>query len=80
MVKDIGGQDDDNAGIEWAVDWGLEEGEELPSDVEELSDAQYTVWQFICVLRGVGDDAYKEELERAKSDRPSGILIPTKGA
>lgn len=73
MVKDIDGQ----IGIDWGVDWGLAEGEELPHDVEELSDAQYTVWQCIRAIRGVGDEGYLEELKRHQADKPSGLYVPT---
>jgi hypothetical protein len=35
------------------VDFGLEEGEELPTDVEELTEAQYTVFTMVQTLKGV---------------------------
>jgi len=74
MVRDINGQ----VGVDWGIDWGLEDNESLPNDVEELSDAQYTVWQCIKAIRGVGEEGYQKELERQAKDQPSGIIVPTK--
>jgi len=55
MIEDLS---TDEAGITWSVDWGLKEGEVLPENVEEMSDAQYTAWRFVAVLRDMerGDD------------------------
>lgn len=63
-------------GIDWGVDWGLEEGEELPEDVESLTLAQYTVWQFITVIKTMGDEALKKALKKEKEDGVSGLLVP----
>lgn len=81
MVREITGVEgaQDGVGVEWGVEWGLDEGEELPDDVEDLNEAQYMVWQFIKVIRGIGDDGYKQELERQKKEaKPSGLLVPMK--
>ena len=72
MIRDIEGQ----VGVDWGVDWGLDEGEELPEDVEELSDAQYTVWRVIKAIEGIGDDEYREKLAEQAKDKPSGLLVP----
>jgi hypothetical protein len=75
MLVDIEGEEN----LEYGIDWGLEEGEELPDDIEELTLAQYTAWKFMCVLRGIGDEEYSKEVEESKSDKPSGIVMPVNG-
>lgn len=72
MVRDIEGQ----SAIEWGVDWGLNEGEELPEDVEDLTEAQYTVWKVIAVLQHLGDDQFADYIKQQERDKPSGILVP----
>ena len=78
MLREITGVEgtESGVGIEWGIDWGLEEGEELPEDIEELNEAQYSAWQFIRVLFGLGDDAYLAELKRQKEDKPTGLIMP----
>lgn len=78
MVRDIDASGDD-AGVEWGVDWGLAEGEELPEDVEDLTMAQYTVWCFLRVLQGVGDEEAQAELKQQVTQRPSGLMMPRGG-
>lgn len=70
---------DDGSGIEFGVDWGLDEGEELPEDIEDLSRAQYTVWQIVRALKGIGDEAFAEETQRMSKERPTGIMMPSGG-
>ena len=57
MIEDLSTEDpqgeEQNVGVSWSVDWGLKEEEVLPEEVEEMSDAQYTVWQMIAVLRNM---------------------------
>lgn len=77
MVKDVGVEGD--LAIEWGVDWGLAEGEELPEDVEGMTEAQYTVWRFLKVLQGVMDPEAKQETVKQAQDRPSGIYVPDTG-
>ena len=60
MIEDF--QHEGKEGIDWGVEWGLEEGEELPEDVEELTLAQYTVWQLMTVLRQVGNSNEKAKI------------------
>jgi hypothetical protein len=72
MVRDL----DDQVGIEWGVDWGLEEDEGLPTDIEELSESQYVVWKFIKVLQGIGDADFAAEMEKQAKQNPSGLLMP----
>jgi hypothetical protein len=72
MVKDVPGQEDE-AALEWGVDFGLEEGEELPSDVEELSEAQYTIYSYMQILKGTFADA---EVKTIMGDKGSGLVLP----
>ncbi len=73
MVRDIPGQGDDKTALEWGVDWDLDEGEELPEDHEALSDAQFTIFQFMQTLKGTFEEAGAEVI---RSDAPSGIVVP----
>lgn len=78
MVRDID-VDGEQEGVEWGVDWGLAEGETLPADVEDLTNAQYAVWRFIKVLQGLGNDEAKAELKQQVAEKPSGIIVPRAG-
>ena len=51
MVRDVPGQEDE-AALEWGVDFGLDEDEELTKDHEELTESQFTVFQFMQILKG----------------------------
>jgi len=73
MVRDVEGQ---GVGLEWGADYDLADGEELPEDVEELTEAQYTVYRFVRALQGVFDELSKEELAKEMKDRPSGLIVP----
>ena len=73
MVRDIEGQE---IGLEWGADYGLEEGEVLPEDVEELTEAQYTIYRFVRTLTGVFDELSKEDLAKELEDQPSGLIVP----
>jgi hypothetical protein len=72
MVKDVEGQD----ALEFGADFGLAEGEILPEDVEELTEAQYTVYKFLTVLRGTFDEDAKAAIEEQATDKPSGLIVP----
>lgn len=74
MVRDVPGQDDETA-LEWGVDWNLEDGEELPTDHEDLTDAQYTIFQMMQILRGTFEDAGAEVI---MGEAPSGFAVPKK--
>lgn len=72
MVRDVPGQEHE-AALEWGIDFNLEEGEELPADVEELTEAQYTIFQFMKVLEGTFKDA---EIKVIMGDQGSGLVLP----
>jgi len=72
MVKDAEGQEDE-AALEWGVNWDLDEGEVLPTDVEELSEAQFTIFQMMQILRGTFEDAGAKVV---MGEAPSGIITP----
>jgi hypothetical protein len=74
MIRDIEAGDQAlDAAIEWGVDFGLEEGEELPEDHEELTEAQYTVCQMMQTLKGVFEEAGVGEI---RGEAPSGLMVP----
>ena len=73
MVRDVEGQE---VALEWGADYGLAEDETLPEDVEELTEAQYTVYRFVRALQGVFDEMSKEDLAKELKDKPSGIIVP----
>lgn len=72
MIRDIPAGEEE-AGLEWGVDYGLADGETLPEDVEDLSEAQYTVFRFVQTLRGTFEAIGAKEL---KGDAPSGLIVP----
>jgi hypothetical protein len=72
MVRDIEGQPDECA-LEWGVDFGLEDGEELPEDHEELTNAQYTIFQFMQTLKGTFEEAGAEVV---RGEAPSSLIVP----
>lgn len=72
MIRDVPGQDHE-AALEWGVDFGLEEGEELPEDHELLTEAQYTVHMMMQTLSGT----FKQlEAEEIMGDKGSGLVLP----
>jgi transcription antitermination factor NusG len=74
MVRDIPGQGDEEAALEWGVDFNLAEGEELPEDHEELTEAQFTVFQMVQILKGTFQDA---EVGEIRGEKGSGLVLPT---
>jgi len=67
-------------GLDFGVDWGLGEGEELPEDVHDLTLAQYTAHKFCAVLRGMADKDAKAAAQQEVKEGVSGILVPDKMA
>lgn len=74
MVRDVPGQGEEVAALEWGVDFGLAEGEELPADVEELTEAQYTVYMMMQTLKGTFEDS---EVNEIRGEKGSGVVLPT---
>lgn len=72
MVRDIEGQEDE-AALEWGVEFGLEDGEELPKDHEELTEAQFTIYQMMRILHGTFEEAGVKVIQ---GDAPSGLVLP----
>lgn len=72
MIRDVPGQEGE-AALEWGVDFGLKEGEELPTDHEELTEAQYTVYMMMQTLKGTFEELQAKEL---KGEKGSGLIIP----
>lgn len=73
MVRDVEGQADE-AALEWGVDYGLKEGEELPKDIEDLTEAQYSVYMMIRALKGTFEEISMEEM---RGEKGSGLIVPT---
>lgn len=72
MVRDVS-TEDEVVVLEWGVDFGLAEDEELPEDHEELTEAQYTVFQMMQTLKGTLEDA---EVGVLLGDEASGLIVP----
>lgn len=72
MIKDVPGQESE-AALEWGVDFGLEEGEELPKDHEELTEAQYTAFMMMKTLQGTFADA---EVGHIMGEKGTGLIVP----
>ena len=64
---------EDEAALEWGVDFGLEEGEELPTDIEELTEAQYAVYMMIATLKGVFNEVKAPDI---MGEKGSGLIVP----
>ena len=73
MVKDIPQGSDEEAALEWGVDWGLEEGEQLPEDHEDLTEAQYAIHMMLQTLKGVFEDSSVGEI---RGEKGSGLIVP----
>jgi hypothetical protein len=73
MVKDVPGQGDEEAALEWGVDFGLDEGEELPEDHEQLTEAQFTVFRMMRILQGTFESSDTNEI---RGEKGSGIITP----
>lgn len=72
MIRDVPGQEDE-AALEWGVDFGLDDGEALPNDVEQLTEAQYTLFMMAQTLRGTFEELKADEL---KGEKGSGVIVP----
>ena len=72
MVRDIEGQEDE-AALEWGVEFGLAEGEELPVNHEELTEAQFTIFQMMKILEGTFEEAGAKVI---RGEAPSGLIVP----
>jgi hypothetical protein len=72
MVRDVEGQESE-AALEWGVNYGLEEGEELPKDIEDLTEAQYTIYTMFRTLNGTFEDA---DVGKIMGEKGSGLIVP----
>lgn len=73
MVKDVPGESGSEAALEWGVDFDLDDGEEPPTDVEQLTEAQYTVFRMMQILKGTFDGA---EAADVQGEKGSGVIVP----
>jgi hypothetical protein len=75
MIEDL-----PDGSIQWGHDFGLAEGEELPENVDELSNAQYTLHQFLTTLRQIGDAELQAKIKaEAEAEERSRLVVPTSG-
>jgi len=72
MVKDIPAPEGE-IGLEFGADFNLDEGEELPEDIEQLSEAQFTVFKFLSMLRGTFAEA---EIQEIMGEKGTGLVVP----
>jgi hypothetical protein len=72
MVRDVSAEEGE-AALEWGVEFGLKEGETLPEDHEELTEAQFTVFKMVQILRGVFEDS---EVGHIMGEEPSRLIVP----
>jgi len=67
--------EDTPSGIAFAADWGVPV-EDLPHDVNDLTEAQYSVHRFMVVLRGSENPI---ELAKAQAESRTKIVLPFEG-
>lgn len=72
MVRDVPGQEHE-AALEWGVDFGLVEGETLPEDHEQLTEAQYTIFMMMQTLKGTFTGAGAEVV---MGEKGTGLVVP----
>lgn len=73
MVKDIPATGEGDIGLEFGVDYNLDEGEALPEDVEDLTEAQFTVFKMLQGLRGTFEEGSFTEV---MGEKGSGLIVP----
>jgi len=76
MVNDLDlpeGAEPDDTHFEFAFDFGLGEDDPVPQKTEDMTPAQYAVWQMYNVLKGMVDNAHREKME---AETGSKIVIP----
>jgi len=66
----------DLSGVSFAGDFGLGEGESLPEDHEDLTEAQYALFRFLRVLQGCADDSEAAKIAEQAADAPSKLITP----
>lgn len=72
MIEDID-EGVDAGCVQWAIDWGLAPGEELPQEVGDLTPSQEAMRNFGDVLRTMFDARYKKDMQRDLEGR---IVVP----
>lgn len=76
MVEDFKDLDG-NERLQVAYDLG-QINQELPETVEDMTPAQYTIWQAYNVIRATEDPAHGEAMKEEMADEKR-IVIPTSG-
>lgn len=73
MIEDIPGSTDVDVQYQYAADYGLGAGEELPESVNDLSPAQEAAFLVINGLRSVTDAKHKQAM---RTEINSQIVVP----
>ncbi len=79
LIEDLDVQGEGMVDFQHAADFGMPEGEVLPDNVEALTPAQYCLFQFVTILRGMGNDELREsQAAESKSQilLPNGAVVP----
>jgi len=66
-------EDNQETDIVFAPDFGLQEGETLPAETDQMTDAQYVTWTLVALLQGVQNRRRYGEIMREASKK---ILVP----
>lgn len=64
--------EDGPGGLQFAADFGRPK-EDLPADQNEMSEAEYTLWEFMAVLRQMDNPDVKAA---QKVEKASTIVVP----
>ena len=73
MIEDIEGSTDQDVQFQFAFLLGLDEGEEPPQTVDDMSPAQEATWNMFNVLQGVVDQQKRQAMA---AEVNSQLLVP----
>ena len=74
MIEDIEGTTDEDVQFQFAFLLGLEEGEEPPQTVDDMTPAQEATWNMYNVLKGVVDQQHRAAMAKEVENQ---ILVPS---
>ncbi len=73
MIEDLENTSDDDVQFQFAMFLGLDDGEEPPERVEDMTPAQEATWNMFNVLRSMVDQAHKRKMQ---AEVDSQIVVP----
>ena len=73
MIEDIEGTTDEDVQFQFAFLLGLDEGEEPPKTVEDMTPAQEATWNMFNVLQSVVDQQKRQAIA---AEMKSQIVVP----